>query len=70
MWIEKVKYWTREGLFFFFLNTLIILDKKKKKKKKHHWNRMMLIYILSFDFINFVKEFLKNLELYPKFWFH
>ena len=63
MWIVKVKYRTGEGLFvFFFLNTLIILNKKFTIGVK--W---CLFIFKVFDFINFVKKFIKKLEPYPKF---
>ena len=61
MWIVKVKYWTRDGPFvivFFFL--LLSKYSYNIKQKVHHWRRMVPIYILSFDFINFVNEFLKS----------
>ena len=64
MWIVKVKYRIDEGLFDFFF----LLSKYSYNiiQKIHHWCRMVLIYILSFDFINFVKEFFKRLELLSK----
>ena len=64
MWIVKVKYRTGEGLFDFFF--LLSKYSYNIKQKIHHWCRMVLIYILSFDFINFVKEFFKRLELQSK----
>ena len=65
MWKVKVKYRTGEGLFFFFffLNTLIILN-------KNFTIGVEWCLYPKFDFINFVKEFLKNLEPYLNFWFH
>ena len=69
MWIVKVKYQTGKGIFvfffffsFFYLNTLIILNKKFTIGVK--W---CLFIFKDFDFINFVKKFIKKLEPYPKF---
>ena len=64
MWIVKVKYRIDEGLFDFFF--LLSKYSYNIKQKIHRWRRMVLIYILSFDFINFVKEFFKKLELLSK----
>ena len=63
---SEIPNWWRSFWFFCFFFFLLSKYSYNIKQKIHRWRRMVLIYILSFDFINFVKEFLKKLELLSK----